>query len=87
MGGIKNWFAGKLPIFWSNWICASGQWIRQDCDLCHNLLAYEEKEWHGLPGVNPEELFGCLATITGNKSPRIFGWRYSHRPDHPTGRQ
>ena len=35
----------------------SGDWIRQDCDLCHNLLAYEEEGWDGLPGVSPEELF------------------------------
>ena len=35
-----------------------GRWIRQDCDLCHNLLAYQEEGWKGLPGVSPEELFG-----------------------------
>ena len=35
----------------------SGEYIRQDCDLCHNLLAYEEAGWKGLPGVSPEELF------------------------------
>ena len=35
----------------------SGDWIRQDCDLCHNLLAYDETNWAGLPGVSTQELF------------------------------
>lgn len=36
----------------------AGDTITQDCDLCHNLLAYDETDWEGIPGVSPKELFG-----------------------------
>lgn len=35
----------------------NGDVISQDCDLCHNLIAYEEPNWKGLPGVSTQELF------------------------------
>jgi len=35
----------------------TGATITQDCDLCHNLLAHEETDWEGLPGVDTSELF------------------------------
>lgn len=33
---------------------ATGEYIAQDCDKCHDLLAYREKGWKGLGGVDAE---------------------------------
>lgn len=32
----------------------SGEYIEQDCEKCHNLLAYREEGWEGLGGVDAE---------------------------------
>ncbi len=32
----------------------SGETISQDCDICHELLAYKEEGWEGLGGVDAE---------------------------------
>jgi len=33
---------------------ADGRYIEQDCEKCHNLLAYRESDWTGLGGVDME---------------------------------
>jgi len=32
----------------------TGEYIDQDCEKCHNLLAYREEDWDGLGGVDAE---------------------------------
>ena len=32
----------------------TGEYIEQDCDKCHELLAFREKDWAGLGGVDAE---------------------------------
>jgi hypothetical protein len=35
-------------------VASSGEYIEQDCDKCHELLAYQEEDWEGLGGIDAE---------------------------------
>ena len=45
---------GRLPCPADEHESEDGHYIDQDCDKCHNLMAYQEENWEGFGGIDIE---------------------------------